>query len=915
MVSTAAFEPGEAREPPTNLGRYVRLDTLGAGGMGAVYSAWDRELQRRVALKILHTDDRERFLREAQALARLKHPNVVVVHDVGSTDGLDYIAMELVEGSSLRVWASQPHTWREVLAIYLQAGRGLVAAHAADLVHRDFKPDNVLIGNDGSVRVADFGLARATTEGPEQTMAVTGAPLLEGSLTRTGALVGTPRYMAPEQREGRSPDPHMDQYSFAVSMWESLFGRVPGELAPAKQAATGRVPSWLRAALERACAPKPQDRFPSVAALLEAIDRDTPRTRRMVLGAAAIVVAGVAGGLVWYHQTGAAVCTGAEARLTGVWDPAVRKTVEAAFRATGSSHAAETFARVAVALDERARGWIAMRTEACEATAVRHEQSDTLLDLRVQCLDRRLVQVHALVDLFAHADRALVDNAVPAAYKVGELASCADARALLDATPPPADAATRARVAALRDRIAEANALDSAARYVDAERAYAAIVTDARALDYPPVLGEALMAMVTPQMNLYEDRAAKVALDEAMPLFARANDDRLLALAWIRLINVVGVGLSRPGDAVAMRQAAELAVVRAGDDLRQRALLEHNLGSVLKIQGKYEEALALHQAALELLQQRLGPDDPELLITRNSIGVVLMLLGRYPEALRTYRETLALSRRIMGPEHPWVAGILINIGNVHLRTGDYGEAIRVLETALAIQEKTIGPEHPDTAETLGSLGDARRALGDRAHAVADLERARVICEKKLPADHLHLASALRRVGVVWVETGKVEQGRAAIERAFAILEKKLDPQSPVLAEALLAMGIAQTATGKLADADATYARALALARRDHDGANEDAATAELAIAALRLIDHRPGDALAGVDHAIATREHLFGVDHPQVASALVTKAELLLALHRPAEATPLLARAIHALEPGGPPDDLAHARAVLGRAR
>src|SRR5262249_8374861 len=155
--SSAATPP----EPlPGRVGRYVILDPLGAGGMGAVYAAWDGQLERRVALKILHGVDRERLLREGQALARLKHPNLVTVYDVSSADGQDFIAMELVEGTSLRRWlAERARTWREVLGAYRDAGRGLAAAHAAGLVHRDFKPDNVLVGRDGTVRVADFGLA------------------------------------------------------------------------------------------------------------------------------------------------------------------------------------------------------------------------------------------------------------------------------------------------------------------------------------------------------------------------------------------------------------------------------------------------------------------------------------------------------------------------------------------------------------------------------------------------------------------------------------------------------------------------------------------------------------------------------------------------------------------------------------
>ncbi|HET6583005.1 MAG TPA: serine/threonine-protein kinase, partial [Nannocystaceae bacterium] len=224
----------------TTLGRYVVLERIGSGGMGVVYAAYDPQLDRKVALKLLHAREerdgdsggRARVLREAQAMARLSHPNVVAVHDVGVVDDTLFVAMEFVEGVTLGHFiAAGSRRWNEVLDVFEPAGRGLAAAHAAGLVHRDFKPDNVMIGNDGRVRVMDFGLARAAAEITTESSEGSGGSIVELSgvdrLTRTGALVGTPAYMAPELLAGGNADARSDQFAFCVALHRALYGTAP----------------------------------------------------------------------------------------------------------------------------------------------------------------------------------------------------------------------------------------------------------------------------------------------------------------------------------------------------------------------------------------------------------------------------------------------------------------------------------------------------------------------------------------------------------------------------------------------------------------------------------------------------------------------------------------------------------------
>ncbi|MBA3547636.1 MAG: serine/threonine protein kinase, partial [Nannocystis sp.] len=315
--------------PGTAIGRYMVLGRLGAGAMGVVYAAYDPELDRKVALKLLHPrghsslDSRLRLMREAKALARLSHPNVVAVHDVGTYAERVFLAMEFVDGKTLGAWLKeQPQPWEQVVAVMRKAGEGLAAAHVAGLVHRDFKPDNVLIARDGRVRVLDFGLARSASEtgsvedlGPEAAMvaSVSGsrrvhAELEAAQLTRTGAMVGTPAYMSPEQHLGRGADPRSDQFSFCVTLYQALYGVRPfagerisglafqvlqGKIGPPP--AGSAVPARVRRVVLRGLSANPDDRYDSMPALLAALDHELGFKRRggWYFGGGALLVVGL----------------------------------------------------------------------------------------------------------------------------------------------------------------------------------------------------------------------------------------------------------------------------------------------------------------------------------------------------------------------------------------------------------------------------------------------------------------------------------------------------------------------------------------------------------------------------------------------------------------------------------------------
>ena len=292
-----------------SIGRYRVLSLIGRGGMGDVHAAYDPELDRRVALKLLRTaqsskDARERLLREARALGRLSHPNVVQVYDVGEHEGDVFVAMELVEGQAFDAWCrgAPGPGWRAVLAAYLDAARGLSAAHEKGLVHRDVKPSNILRGKDGRVRVVDFGLAAAGEGPPVEELSAAQASPADARLTATGAILGTPLYMAPEQYEGPRVGPASDQYSLCAALYEGLYGAPPfvagpdaaarlGEIIAQKREGAPRdpplrspVPAWVHQAILRGLAPRPEDRYPSIPALIDALGHDPDADARRAGG-------------------------------------------------------------------------------------------------------------------------------------------------------------------------------------------------------------------------------------------------------------------------------------------------------------------------------------------------------------------------------------------------------------------------------------------------------------------------------------------------------------------------------------------------------------------------------------------------------------------------------------------------------
>ncbi|WAS97397.1 serine/threonine-protein kinase [Nannocystis punicea] len=664
-----AIVPGarEVLNPTTDptvrgrIGRFVLLRELGAGGMGVVHAAFDPELDRRIAVKLLRRDlgpdyKETRFLREAQAMARLSHPNVVQVHDVGVVDGQFFIAMEYVEGRTAGEWAAErPRKWRELLDVYLQAGRGLAAAHAAGVVHRDFKPDNVLIGSDGRARVADFGLARGDDGDGERPGPRTDG-LVGARLTAHGAVMGTPAYMSPEQHLGKPAGPASDQFSFCVALHEALCGQRPfaGEtlLGLTDNILAGRVsepppglrvPAWLLARLRRGLKTDPADRYPDMDALLRALGRDPAAQRRKWFGAAAL--GGLAMTLGWLLGPAAAVsvCDAGEARVAEVWSAAQREAVAAALPA-------DVAPKVVAALDDYGARWAAVHRDVCLGHQ-RGERSSRLLDAGMRCLAERRAALAGAAEVLATGAPGVAREATAVVAKLPPPALCGDPVAMAAEVAPPGDPAIAAAVDEQRARLARARVLADAGELGPAAGELAAVRAEAERLAYAPLVAEAALAAGRTALLAYDLTTARATLDDAYVIGLAARVDAVAAEALARRMWVDGVGLGQPDVALAQRRVAEAMVERTGHRPDLAALLANNLGAVHGARGEPALALASYRAAVAAGDAADYADPVERWSYHANLALVTADPGARAEGFAT---ALAGLGGLLGERHPYV---------------------------------------------------------------------------------------------------------------------------------------------------------------------------------------------------------------------------------------------------------------------
>jgi tetratricopeptide (TPR) repeat protein len=798
------------------VGRYVILDVVGQGGMGVVYSAYDPELDRKVAIKLLQASSggsssggQAWLVREAQAMARLSHPNVIAVHDVGVLPGdRMFVAMELVEGDTLRTWLKTPHTWREVLEVMRAAGAGLAAAHAVGLVHRDFKPENVLIGADGRVRVMDFGLARLRPDDEPSTPASRNSDLdiearspLSEQLTEAGTVMGTPAYMAPEVHDGAGASVRSDQFAFGVALYEALYRDRPFDkqqlVAPRDTVPKPKpppdlgIPARIQRAVMRAIAIESSERFATMDDLLAELAYDPLAGRRRVaIGAAAGMVAiAITGGV--YAMTRTRVergCTGAEPRLAGVWDAAVKQAVRAGFGASKKPYAASSYAALERALDGYMKEWSAATVGNCEATHVRHEQSEQVQMLRQSCLDQQLEEVRVLTDQLKTPSDALVERADKVVLDTSggglpPISQCANVIAL--ALPDRPSEADRAKYDELQKQIAFARGQAIAGMVLPALTSASKVEAGAKLIHSEGLEADALLVRggaLTLAGNIDD---ALAALDRSTWAAMRARRDDIVAQAALSAAIANAEQRSSPDVAEMWLKLSQAAATRVGIDklLATRALQAQ--GVIEADRGQLKQAVATHQKALAAAEAAYGPDSPALWQSEEVLAASMSKAGAWVDAIPHFERSLKLRESAVGPDHPDVALIVSNLGACYDHAGDGTRALALFQRALRTREKIYGPNSPFLIATLNNLADFEMHNGDPASALVTIERARAIAEKAPgKASSIYHIIATTRAEVLGT-LGKVAEARTAFDEIIAF---EIQLKSPELGTTLAARG-------------------------------------------------------------------------------------------------------------------------------
>ncbi|MCA9691759.1 MAG: tetratricopeptide repeat protein [Myxococcales bacterium] len=695
-----------------------------------------------------------------------------------------------------------------------------------------------MVGDDGRVRVLDFGLVRtseevaadsarlltsdvedvagvsaelpATASRGDGARASSDSLLASGSslgepLTQLGTILGTPAYMSPEQHLGEVCDARSDQFSFCVVVYEALLGVRPfagrSRLDLRRAALSGPpelasipdkrgVPDWVLRTILRGLSVRPDARWPGMNELIAALERDPARTRRRWIGGVGLGVGLLlAGGLLAraLDDRAAQACVGGELELASVWSDDGRAAVTAAFRRTGVHYADDTARRVIERIDDYGQRWVEMSAAACHDHR-RGLQSATLLDRRMACLDRRLVELRAMITTLEGADETVVSRAVEAAASLRPVQDCAD-RALLEASvTPPGDPALAAEVASIRELLASVRAAQEAGALPRALELIEPALARAQAVDYPPVLAEALLLRGLIDVDRGEYQAARESFWTATWTAAEHRHDEVAAQGAVENLWVIAAMQQALDEVDTYAPVAKALVGRLATETSIHARLENTLGGLARNQGRYADARVHLLRAHELYVRTLGADHPDTATPLGNLGVVAHDQGEVDESIEFMEEARAVFERTLGPHHPRVALALMNLGALYNRTGVHEVSIPLLEQARELMTRNVGARHSDVAGVLINIASAHERENRLDEAQALLEEAIAIYRETLGDHHPSMAPALFNLATVHLSRGQIDAAIDYFEQDLVLLRASMGEAHPFVATTLASFG-------------------------------------------------------------------------------------------------------------------------------
>lgn len=844
------------------VGRYKILERIGMGGFGVVFRAHDEQLARDVALKLWRVDalssggedSIDDLVEEARALAKLSHPNIMAVYDAGRDGERVFLAGELIEGASLyaRACTTERRASFEDLATWMaQCAEGLAAAHDVGLVHRDVKPDNILIGDDGRARLVDFGLSTSALANADASQLV-------------GPLAGTPAYMSPEELRGEPASEYSDQYSLCASFYEASHARrltLAEDFASLTKAAKEsqspvfdkKLPKRLRKVLQRGLQSGPSMRWPNMLALAEALQpRRASRLAPFAFGGAVAVAASAAA--LWSSNGSSGDeakrdCELQAAPMNEVWSAGRASELRASFEKLGSTYASEAFEKVDTRLSRYADDWRTMAVNTCKATYHEHRNSEVMFDRQILCLHRRLGEVSALVGFLEKADQALLKLAPRAMSTLRQLSHCSDREAFSNLPPLPTDPAKRSAIRELEALLAKTEGTRMAGKYDEATTLALEAVATSKTVGYEPLAAEAAFEAGYIWSYLGDVEKSRSYLEQAHHKALAVRDFQTSARAAVELVYVFGMLAKNYPKAEEWVKHAQSAVAAASNDKNLLANLESNRGDMALKQGDVEKAVLHNEAALALRRELYGSGDRSVAQSLNNLGLAKQMQGDFAAAASHYKKAHEIFVKVLGRHHPYVGQTAGNLGSLHMELGATKEAKRRFEEALEIALDA----HP--AESLAVL-----------------------------LTRFNLATSMS-------ELGEVEEARTLLLRLATQLDEMFPEELHAKAMVANSLGVVASELRRHGEAERYFRKASELHVAQNGDLHPEALLAELNRAQAVAHQDRSSEAVSILDTVLLGYEKALGRDHPMVAITLITRAELYVLSKRAKQTLTDLARA------------------------